>query len=574
MSSTSVTSSEPKDEKPFHSTWSGKPNVQGTPPSPSSASSTSLTSRRAKKSVIEYIRLLSLVIGICLGVIIGSLDMNIVSTALPSITDQFHSSQDDGWYGTAYLMTLSAVQLFWGHLYKAFPAKVVFLSALGIFEVGCTVSATASSSTAVIFGRAVSGLGSAGFFCGCLIIMSYVVALRFRPMVNALIGLLIGSTQAMAPVVAGALTSGPGWRWCFWISLPIGAIASILVILGCSIQEPADRLNGKTLGKHWVSFDWVGLGLWIPFIACFMLILQCGGSQYGWTSGSMVALYVMTPILLGSYVIWQWHAGEDALTPARIMSQRSMVAGSLYMLFNAAVESQIPYFSILVNQLPVFFQAVQEKTALQAGTDTLPYLMSLVAFFIIAGTGTTIVGYYFPFMILGSTVLSIGTGLLSTFTVSTPLGRWVGYQVIAGAGLALGFDAPQLAAQTVFNTAEHDMTIALTIITSLMNLGGALGVSTGTLILNNRATTLLVGHVPGLTSSIISKSGLTDILSLVPAKYSSSVSAAYAQSIQSVFYSTTAFALLTFMIAWFMEWKSVKDDHAAISGDEEKGKGN
>lgn len=143
---------------------------------------------------------------------------------------------------------------------------------------------------------------------------------------------------------------------------------------------------------------------------------------------------------------------------------------------------------------------------------------------------------------------------LSTFTVSTPLDGWVGYQVIAGARLALGFDATQLAAQIAFNMAEHDRTIALTLITSLMSLGGALGVSIGTLILNNRATTLLVGHVPGLISSMISKSGLTDILSLIPAKYSSSVSAAYAQSSQSVFYSTTAFALLTFMIAWFMEW--------------------
>lgn len=143
--------------------------------------------------------------------------------------------------------------------------------------------------------------------------------------------------------------------------------------------------------------------------------------------------------------------------------------------------------------------------------------------------------------------------ILHVHSLDTPR-WWVGYQDIAGAGIALGFDDPQLAAQTVFDTAEHDMTVALTIITSLINLGGALGVSIGTLILNNRATTLLVGHVPGLTISIIStKSGLTDVLSLVPAKYSSSISAAYAQSIQSFFYSTTAFALLTFMIAWFME---------------------
>ncbi|KAJ5642558.1 major facilitator superfamily transporter [Penicillium lividum] len=123
MSSTSVASSERKDEKLVRSTWSGEQSVQGTPPSPtslSSASSTESTSATTGKSVIG-------------------------------------------------LMTLSAVQLLWGHLYKAFPAKLVFLSALGIFEIGCIVSATASSSAAVIVGRAVSGLGSAGFFCGCLI---------------------------------------------------------------------------------------------------------------------------------------------------------------------------------------------------------------------------------------------------------------------------------------------------------------------------------------------------------------------------------------------------------------------
>ncbi|CAI7609215.1 unnamed protein product [Penicillium viridicatum] len=140
---------------------------------------------------------------------------------------------------------------------------------------------------------------SIGSFLICLAsIMSYVVAVRFRRMMYALIGLLVASTQAMAPVVAGALTSDPGWRRCFWISLPIGGTATALVLLGCSIQEPTDRLNGKTLQEHWVLFDW------------------CGEMQYGWTSGSMVALHVLTPIFLGTYVAWQWRAGENALTAA------------------------------------------------------------------------------------------------------------------------------------------------------------------------------------------------------------------------------------------------------------------
>lgn len=89
---------------------------------------------------------------------------------------------------------------------------------------------------------------SIGSFLICLAsILSYVVAVRFRRMMNALIGLLVASTQAMAPVVASPLTSGPGWRWCFWISLPIGGTATALVLLGCSTQEPTDRLNGRKL---------------------------------------------------------------------------------------------------------------------------------------------------------------------------------------------------------------------------------------------------------------------------------------------------------------------------------------
>lgn len=109
-------------------------------------------------------------------------------------------------------------------------------------------------------------------------------------------------------------------------------------------------MNGRTLVQHWACFDYIGLGLWIPAIVCLILILQLGGQQYAWGSGSMIVLYILTPLLFTAYVFRQWRAGNDALTPARIMSQRTMIISCLYMLFIACIESQLPYFVSLVGQ--------------------------------------------------------------------------------------------------------------------------------------------------------------------------------------------------------------------------------
>ncbi len=98
------------------------------------------------------------------------------------------------------------------------------------------------------------------------------------------------------------------------------------------------------MAQHWTTFDYLGLGLWIPLIVCLTLILQLGGLQHPWNSGPMICLYVLTPLLLIAYVFRQWKAGDDGLTPGRIMTQRSMITACLYMLFIAYVEAQIPYF--------------------------------------------------------------------------------------------------------------------------------------------------------------------------------------------------------------------------------------
>lgn len=308
-------------------------------------------------------------------------------------------------------------------------------------------------------------------------------------------------------------------------------------------------MSGRTRAQHWASFDYIGLGLWMPAIVCLILILQLGGQKYSWSSGAMIALYVLTPLLFAAYVFRQWKAGDDALTPARIMSQRTMIVGCLYMLFISCIETQIPYF------LPIYFQTALGKTALESGVATLPTLLALIVFFIIAGAGTSISGYYVPFMLVGSAVLSVGAGLLSTFSSTTSPGRWIGYQIVAAAGLGTGFDAPQIAAQAAFGKGP-DVTIALVIITSCMNIGGSVGVSIGTVILNSRVVALLSGIS---AQANFSSSGLTAVLDSLSAAERTVVANIYGIAIQDVYHSTTALAVVTFILACFMDWLSVKE---------------
>ena len=181
--------------------------------------------------------------------------------------------------------------------------------------------------------------------------------------------------------------------------------------------------------------------------------------------------------------------------------------------------------------------------------------------FIIAGSGTSAFGYYVPFMLVGSALLSVGAGLLSTFYSATSPARWIGYQIIAAAGLGMGFDAPQIAAQAAFGK-RADMSIALVIVTSCMNLGGSLGVSIGSVILNNRITSLLKDSgIRGI--AILSNSCLTATLDSLSAVDRAAVASAYGNAIQDVFHSTTDLAVATFILACVMDWRNIKDKHEA-----------
>ncbi|KAI8632126.1 MFS general substrate transporter [Xylariaceae sp. FL1651] len=497
----------------------------------------------------------SIIISIFLALFLVALDRTIIGTATPQITQEFHSLGDIGWYGSAYQLTTAASQLLFGRVYKFYEIKRTFLVTVAVFEIGSVICGAAPNSIVFIVGRALAGLGGAGIFSGVTIIMITLVPLRKRPMFQGLFGTIFGLASVLGPLVGGALTDAVSWRWCFYINLPIGAVAALCLIL---ILHPSRNPHPPaTIWEQVRRLDPLGTFFFVPSIVTLLIALQWGGSKYEWVDWRIILLFVLFGVLFILFAAVQVYMPKTATVPVRVISRRSILAATIFMFALAGS------FLMAIYYLPLWFQVVKGATATQSGIYTLPFVLSLVVASTLSGAFTQKVGYYVPAMIASPSLLATGQGLMSTFRVDEVSSHWIGFQVIAGFGLGLGMQASSLAAQAVLPM--PDVPIGIAIMFFAQQLGGGIFTSVG----QNLLSTYLVSHlkdIPGISPAQITSEGATSLVTSVPPEYQLEVKRIYNQAISRIFLCAMGVALAAVVAALFMEWKNVKKTGPPGSG--------
>src|ERR1700760_2172781 len=386
-------------------------------------------------------KLAAIMASLYISIFLIALDRTIIGVAVPKITDQFHSINDIGWYGSAYMLTACGFILVFGRIYTFAPTKWVFLIGIALFEIGSAICGAAPNSISLIIGRAIAGFGSSGIFTGAISILLNSVPLHRRPFYQGLFGACFGVASVAAPLLGGVFTQGHlGWRWCFYINLPFGGFTIAALIVFLNLDEEKRKL---TLTEQFRQLDPIGTGVFLPSIVCLLLVLQWGGVTYSWSSWRVILCLCVIAVLFVIFIAVQYiNRNRNALMPARIALQRSVLFGSFYQfMLGSTMLCTVVY-------IPLWFQAIKGVTPVKSGIDTIPLVGGVVVGSIMSGAIVGRIGYYLPFMYLGSTLMAIGSGLLTTLKVSSPSSHWISYQVITGLGVGFGMQQSNLAVQT------------------------------------------------------------------------------------------------------------------------------
>lgn len=428
-----------------------------------------------------------------------------------------------------------------------------FLVAILIFEIGSLICAVAPSSTVLIVGRAIAGIGVAGIFSGAMVIISMTVPLQKRPAVFGAFGMVWGIASIAGPLLGGAFTDGITWRWCFYINLPIGGLSIAVLLLILRLPSKTE-FSGTPVLARIRQLDLIGATLLVPAIICLLLALQWGGNKYPWSNSRIIGLFIGFGLMIILFSVSQIYLGEKATLPPHILKKRTVLSAILYALFFGGS------FFLLVYYVPIYFQSVKGSSAMKSGIQLLPLMLATVVSSVVIGGLVTAVGYYTPFLIGSTAIAAIGTGLVTLFDVDTPSGKWIGYQIVVGAGVGAGFQVPMTAVQRVLS--PEDIPVGTAAVMFFQTLGGALFLAVGQSVFQNGLIDGIKAYAPTVNSAAILGAGATETRTVLSQMGKldqlPNVLKAYMTGLRDAYRVSLALMVVSFLAACFMEWKSVK----------------
>uniref|UniRef100_A0A8H7K8Y8 Major facilitator superfamily (MFS) profile domain-containing protein n=1 Tax=Bionectria ochroleuca TaxID=29856 RepID=A0A8H7K8Y8_BIOOC len=473
-----------------------------------------------------------------LSVFLVALDQTIVGTAIPKITDEFKGLQYVSWYGTAYFMTSAGFQSSWGKVPIYFNLKYSFLVAMLVFELGSLICGVAPTAVAFIVGRAIAGLGCAGITTCAMTIIVLSSRPENVPRFMGVIGATYNIGAVCGPLIGGAFSEGVTWRWCFYINLPVGGIALLVVLEDC-------------------ESGFGGVALAMGAIISLTLALEYGGQKMPWNSSTVIGLLVGFVAISIAFVAWQIWQGDRGMIPPRVIKVLPIWSTSLFQFFFAGS------YMISLYYLPIYFQSVHGVSPIQSGVRNLPLVIASAIAILLTGQLVAKTQRTGPVMVFGSSLATVACGLFYTFNTDTSTGTWIGYQILAGVAWGSGFQMAINTVQAKAKPADLSTAISLNFIRSFSNIRGAFGIAAAQSAFVNIMTGKLASTAPTVSPVTVILTGSAEIRNVFAPDQVPGIVLAYMSGLKVTFALMAGFAGMSFLLSGLQSWKKIYGDKKA-----------
>jgi EmrB/QacA subfamily drug resistance transporter len=417
---------------------------------------------RPAEPVLTHRQILAILIGLMMAMFLAALDQTVVATAMRTIADDLSGFSLQAWATTAFLITSTISTPLYGKLSDMYGRKPFILFAIIIFIVGSMLCGLSQSMYELAAFRALQGVGAGGLFSLALAIIGDIVPPRERAKYQGYFLAVFGTSSVLGPLIGGSFAGAhsilgiAGWRWIFYVNVPVAAAALIVVtkVLHLTQRRTPHRIDSPG-----------ALALIVGLVP--LLIVAEQGQTWGWASTRALTCYLIGAAGLLAFVFIERAYGDEALLPLRLFRGRTFAvsSGSSFILGMAM------FGGLLV--LPIYLQVVRGATPTKAGLETLPLVMGIMAGSIISGQTIARTGRYRAFPIAGSTLMLVALMLFTQIGADTPL--WRTMLVMALMGLGLGGNMQPVITAVQNAASPREIGVSTSAVTFFRSMGGTLG---------------------------------------------------------------------------------------------------
>jgi EmrB/QacA subfamily drug resistance transporter len=473
-------------------------------------------------------------LALLLVMLLAALDQTIVAIAMPTIVGDLGGlsglSQHYAWVIIAYLLPATVSAPLYGKFGDLFGRKGLLQMATVLFLVGSALCGLSQNLTELNAFRALQGLGAGGMMVITIAVIGDLIPPRERGRYQGYFGAVFGVATVSGPVI-GALLLRVSWRWIFYVNLPVGIAA--LIVIGIAFHSRTAHV------RH--TIDYLGAGLLAAGLSAIVLFTSLGGTTYAWNSPEIVGMMIAGPVLIVLFLLVERRAAEPILPLGLFRDRIFSVSSAVGFIVGLSLFGAVTY-------LPLYLQNVKGQSILASGLQMTPMMVGVLFTSIGSGLLITRFGRYKPFPIAGLALTTLGLALLSRLAVSTPLWRLSLDMLIVGLGLGLVMQVLVIAVQN--SVAYRNLGVATSGSTLFRQIGGLIGIAAFGAIFSNRFHSELVATVPA--GSPIPRSATPQVLKALPPALRDAVVHAFTISLEPVFLIAAAIAALGFALAWFL----------------------